>query len=575
MLPMHRTALPAPPLDVLLAASRSEHSALIFGNPDIQTGPSLAITTEGLGFGGRGPAAERRIAHAASQPVNWLALDEMRRTLPPAVARAYRLNRLRGVISVPVKSAPPAERFSLVFTYPRDADALQALYEVEAREGRVSHPLVAAVLAAVQSRRYPCPAPGLFGAAAAAAPPPHGAPAVRCNRRELEALAEHALATLAAGGAPTDLAVPASAVDAARLWLLLARRLWDPAARRPLVNLLWEMHGPQLSTPARLAAQLAAGWLDLQGIRETTVAGMPLALPAWPVASLSFWLQVLALDAAAAPPAALPFLLDGRLPLFPSEEGARLQQAARGFDAELARGITAALLAEAQAHAAYAPAGAFTVALPAEHPLAGLAPRLRVWLTPDCLWCAPEGRQGALGLLRWRPDRPWSGAGPDGPLALLLEPLLAALWHDLHVAGPAVLPEIRPPRAVPQTPPQAERAEPTVAAARRLALPAARPVQVAGLRGWGTTEEQERIRRQAHGVRGHLRRLLAGAHVGAAAARCAQRYGLAVPEGFTFVRPHVRGGQAVDNGVAPTPIRARGLATLMTLLHPAERADGH
>jgi hypothetical protein len=57
--------------------------------------------------------------------------------------------------------------------------------------------------------------------------------------------------------------------------------------------------------------------------------------------------------------------------------------------------------------------------------------------------------------------------------------------------------------------------------------------------------------------------------------RCAQGYGLAVPAGFTFVRPHVRGeqGRAPDQvAAAPALIRARGLATVMTLLQP--RAQG-
>jgi len=75
-------------------------------------------------------------------------------------------------------------------------------------------------------------------------------------------------------------------------------------------------------------------------------------------------------------------------------------------------------------------------------------------------------------------------------------------------------------------------------------------------------------------VRGHLRRLHGAWQAGGEAASSAREFGLALPEGFTFVRPHVRGGNAADAGVTPTPIRARGLATIMTLLHPAGRTDG-
>lgn len=157
----------------------------------------------------------------------------MRRGVLPAEAREYRLDRLRGVVAAPVREAPPSQRFSPIFMYPRGDDAVQALYRVEESEGGLPHPLVAAVLAAVQSRQLPCAAPGLFGAASAAVRQTREASGTRYNRRELDALAERDLAALAAVGEPADLPVPGSAVDAARLWLILGRRLWDPAARNP------------------------------------------------------------------------------------------------------------------------------------------------------------------------------------------------------------------------------------------------------------------------------------------------------------------------------------------------------
>lgn len=571
---MHRT-VPVEPRSGAAPDGRTyQRPAVVFGNPDVRVGPSIGVAVEDPAYDIHELATWRQIAYAASRPATWRSLDDLRRLLPPAEAREYRLDRLRGVATVPDPEAPPSQRFSLIFTHPRDVDAVQALYGVEEREGGLPHPLVAAVLAAAQSRQLPCAAPGLFGAAAAAVRQPQEAGASRHNRRELDALAERALAALAAGGETGDLPVPGSAVDAARLWLILGRRLWDPAARKSLVSLLRGVDGVTLAPRTRLAAQLAAGWLDLQGIRETTVAGAPLALPPWPAASLSFWLQVLALEAAGAPPDALTFLLGGRLPWFTPDDDARLRRLAGRVDLELARGITVGLLAEARDRAAYAPAGAFTVALPSEHPLAQVAPRLRVWLTADRLWCAPEGRESTLGLVHWRPDRPWLSAGPGGSLAPLLEPLLAALWHDLHVAGPEVLPEARPPRAVPPAPPREISTPKPMAETRGLTLPAARHVHLAGTRAWGEAAERERIRRQAHGVRGHLRRLHGAWQAGDEAASCAREFGLALPQGFTFVRPHVRGGNPSGSGVTPTPIRARGLATIMTLLHRAERSDG-
>jgi len=569
---MHITVPAEPPEGAAPDGRTYQRPAVVFGNPDVRVGPSIGVAVEDPAYDIHELAAWRQIAYAASQPASWRSLDDLRRLLPPAEAREYRLDRLRGVATVPDQEAPPSQRFSLIFTHPRDVDAVQALYRIEEREGGLPHPLVAAVLAAAQSRQLPCAAPGLFGAASAAVRQPQETSGTRHNRRELDALAERALAALAAGGETANLPMPGSAVDAARLWLILGRRLWDPAARKSLVSLLRGVGGVTLAPRTRLAAQLAAGWLDLQGIRETTVAGAPLALPPWPAASLSFWLQVLALEAAAATPDALAFLLGGRLPWFTPEDDARLRRLAGRVDLELARGITVGLLAEARDRAAYAPAGAFTVALPAEHPLAGLAPRLRVWLTADRLWCAPEGRENTLGLVYWRPDRPWLGA--SGPLAPLLEPLLAALWHDLHVAGPEVLPEVRPPRPGPQAAPREASASTTSTAPRGLTLPAARHVHVGGTRAWGEPAERERILGQAHGVRGHPRRLHGGWQVADEAVCHAREFGLALPQGFTFVRPHVRGGNAPGAGVTPTPIRARGLATIMTLLHPAESGDG-
>lgn len=137
-----------------------------------------------------------------------------------------------------------------------------------------------------------------------------------------------------------------------------------------------------------------------------------------------------------------------------------------------------------------------------------------------------------------------------------------------------MLPEARPSRAVPQAAPREISAPKPTTETRGLTLPAARHVHLAGTRAWGEAAERERIRRQAHGVRGHLRRLHGAWHAGAEAASSAGEFGLALPQGFTFVRPHVRGHNAAGAGITPTPIRARGLATIMTLLHPAGRADG-
>jgi len=77
------------------------------------------------------------------------------------------------------------------------------------------------------------------------------------------------------------------------------------------------------------------------------------------------------------------------------------------------------------------------------------------------------------------------------------------------------------------------------------------------------------IRVRTHGVRGHLRRLPAGWKASQEAKEIAQGFGVLVPDGFTFVRPHVRGhGDGGDQSTAPAEIivQARGLASVMMLL---------
>ena len=44
----------------------------------------------------------------------------------------------------------------------------------------------------------------------------------------------------------------------------------------------------------------------------------------------------------------------------------------------------------------------------------------------------------------------------------------------------------------------------------------------------------------------------------------AREWGVVLPDGFTFVRPHVRGGH--DHDPAPVVAKARGLQTLSALL---------
>lgn len=89
-----------------------------------------------------------------------------------------------------------------------------------------------------------------------------------------------------------------------------------------------------------------------------------------------------------------------------------------------------------------------------------------------------------------------------------------------------------------------------------------------GRHAWGSKEERDAIRRRAHGVRGHLRKLPDGWQRSEKAVELAREHGISLPDGFTFVQPHVRGH---DNGnneveVPTTTIQARGVSSLVALL---------
>jgi hypothetical protein len=63
---------------------------------------------------------------------------------------------------------------------------------------------------------------------------------------------------------------------------------------------------------------------------------------------------------------------------------------------------------------------------------------------------------------------------------------------------------------------------------------------MAGVRGWGSEKDKQAARR-AYALRGHLRKLWGGRRATGATRDAAVLLGIVLPEGFTFVRPRVRG----------------------------------
>jgi hypothetical protein len=370
-------------------------------------------------------------------------------------------------------------------------------------------------------------------------------------RREIEAMVQR----LQPG--QLDFSVPTRPSDVARYVAELGRRLWAPE---------WLATAEQLAADGTLdyAAMAASCELMLRADVTIEVAGVPLRVEGRAV-MLVGWLQAADLQGVDAP--TLNILLPDR----------RLQSIAdadmyvddgtpdEGEDAALLQGMAASLVQEAEERAAYVPMGAFRLRMPAELGLVrGVADSLMVVADPAGLWVRAQGTEGDR-LWRWEPAEGVRSCATPKRLRLLMHAVLAALWHDLRVAGEQAVPEERPrrPRSAPAREPGEQPSRRQGPAVRT--LPALR---LAGRREWGTAAERQHIVRRAHGVRGHLRRLLEGWERTEQAARAAGDYGIVLPAGHTFVRPHIRGqgDEDIEAAVAPVEVRARGLATLIGLL---------
>ncbi len=243
-------------------------------------------------------------------------------------------------------------------------------------------------------------------------------------------------------------------------------------------------------------------------------------------------------------------------------------------DLEACRAVERALVEDAERNARYVPYGAFVVELPEELFLrAWGVERLWLWVEGKRVWCAVDGGGGPRESFCWEAGR--------GVLTNLVAPLdvspamgavLAAVWRDMAVAGEEAVPRrseraaggegIRRPLQFPR--PQ-QGGAPVAVFPRR----AAARLEMSGERSWGSEEDRRAVRR-AHSVRGHLRRLAGRRRPSERARAAAGEWGVVLPEGYTFVRPHVRGRQDSFRGETEQRVKvvARGLRTVAALLAP-------
>ncbi len=489
--------------------------------------------------------------------------DDMVPYVRVPVAQLSKLN-LRGVIA-----SNPKVNVAIRFVHRSSITPEQALYELNRIEqGEIPPFLIGTILAAAKTTQRDCPLAYIVPTIIGELCPTRVANnhKYKLGRKELDRYVRDAIHLLIQE--KNQIELPTNSVDMARFWLLLARELWRPWVRARLAQ-----SGHISREDVSSIHELAFFHRVTQGLASVRIADVKVNFATTPEAKdMITWPQVLEWERHGVSSEALRYLIDGGNNMFAAGffDVSRFSGNDDSNDDSLAWGLSQALLREAAEKGVYVPTGGFTAELPTGYPLYqwGIT-SLRVWAEPHALFVTLIGDGKQRAGFGWYPGQRLSVSPAIVPSAArsLIEVTLAALWRDLHVAGETVLPPV-------DTRPRRERGRGRSHQRKRKrrknvrTLPGKRYARIAGNRQWGNDEERSAIQRQAHGVRGHLRRLRPGWTASENAATTAEEFGMTIPDGYTFVRPHVRG-----EGQADTPdsdheviIRSRGLASVMTLL---------
>lgn len=357
---------------------------------------------------------------------------------------------------------------------------------------------------------------------------------------------------------------PKSAIDRYLLLSEVGHSLWnEERAREYAARVAWDTFDPARLGQPRLALLLLTEiYPFLRNLTTVSVGGRTLRFnPA--IRDAFQWSLFLEMAYYRIGGATLDYLCEGVFP-----DSSNVLEGRVGLpvvDEKLAIQLSRALLRQAQQEAHFVPLGGFRLTLPNEYPLRQWGiPVLRVWADPKGLWVRPEtGKEWVM--FRWVPgeyDEALTRLIVPDALRPLMHVTLAALWRDLTIAGEMV---IRPRhRAIEAWPRQQRPSNLTEAddSLRVVELP--RRLYLHGeLHQWGDDVERAHIQRRAHGVRAHLRECEGGASD--YALENASQYGMVVPDGYTFVKPHVRCGDGSQEAT-DIIVRARGLASVMGFL---------
>ncbi len=302
------------------------------------------------------------------------------------------------------------------------------------------------------------------------------------------------------------------------------------------------------------------------------------------------------------PPAVFNYLLPpphAMLPTYPAYLFAYFDPDTSGDIYALAStpGLTRTFLKRASENQQYAPSGQWIVPLPENYVLRtffGIT-GFRAVADPRGLWVSfyadlvdrsvvPRpllSRRLYTHAFRWEPDGQgisWelvTLSADDARYAVmynLLDMTLAAFWHDLVTGGPTVIRKRRRKQAgATKGHAKQRRSRRNAASLPRQRVVYENDAEESEAIQWGQESlgEQTRRRLQLHGVSGHLRRLQPHSAASEVARENAEAFGFLLPEGFTFVRPHLRGGEAEGAEAVPAErvvTQAQGLLTLITLL---------
>lgn len=526
----------------------NENNHLHFGPPD---GPWLNIVS-------REPPAPtiEQVEQLVSQPQTPQMWGPAYDVLPRELANAVTVSRQKTVVGYFEQN-----KLIISLTFPQRSSGIVALRTIEEHSDDPLPPALMAALVAALSAKKPSHAPATFAYYASVGPAEKWPP---LNRRQIDEAAERWLSEMLM--APNATSTPRNGIDRGRMLVAAGTKLWHEEMVKQYAKGFMSL-GDQVPSHLFALSTLAEAARMLRDMTELEIAGERLKL----TAGASAWPQYLELVRGNISGQAVRFLCGSSFPLSndaliwlgdaPPNPNALVIE-----DTPSAAAWVKSLVRDAEENGVFVPSGGFRLAFPRGYPLRewGML-GLRIHADPEGLWVSTHPNKGE-NIFRWEPGAPLNPILITSKIVPLMDITLAALWRDMRVAGETVVRPRKSRRGRKAQPKPKPKEEPTVRY-----LPRRRLVFRGDTREWGSEEEYEAIQRRRHGVSEHFRRLLAGQQASETARGNAADFGYTViPDGYTFVKPHVRGHGEEEPERAVTVV-AQGLQAATIFLDKQRR----